>query len=92
MPYLHDGRLPTHHDTVKFFNLVLGLQLTRQEKEDLVAYISYRHPIATMLRARSRSGEGRRLGAAERVSGIREIQVLTTGSFKLGTRCSRRGM
>jgi cytochrome c peroxidase len=38
-PYLHDGRLPTLHDTVEFFNLVLELKLTRQEKEDLVAYL-----------------------------------------------------
>lgn len=38
-PYLHDGRLPTLHDTVEFFNLVLALQLTSQEKEDLVAYL-----------------------------------------------------
>ena len=38
-PYLHDGRLPTLHDTVEFFNLVLSLGLDRQEKEDLVAYM-----------------------------------------------------
>lgn len=38
-PYLHDGRLPTLHDTVEFFNLVLGLDLTKQEKEELVAYM-----------------------------------------------------
>ena len=38
-PYLHDGRCPTLHDVVEFFNLVLELQLTRQEKEDLVAYL-----------------------------------------------------
>ncbi len=38
-PYLHDGRLPTLHDTVEFFNLVLELNLTKQEKEDLVAYL-----------------------------------------------------
>jgi hypothetical protein len=38
-PYLHDGRCPTLHDTVEFFNLVLQLRLTRQEKEDLVAYL-----------------------------------------------------
>ena len=38
-PYLHDGRLPTLHDAVEFFNLVLELGLTRQEKEDLVAYL-----------------------------------------------------
>ncbi len=38
-PYLHDGRLPTLHDTVEFFNIVLQLNLTREEKEDLVAYM-----------------------------------------------------
>ncbi len=38
-PYLHDGRLPTLHDSVEFFNLVLGLGLTRDEKHDLVAYL-----------------------------------------------------
>ena len=38
-PYLHDGRLPTLHDAVEFFNLVLDLDLTRPEKEDLVAYL-----------------------------------------------------
>ena len=38
-PYLHDGRLPTLHDTVEFFNLVLGLDLTKQEKDDLVSYM-----------------------------------------------------
>lgn len=38
-PYLHDGRLPTLHDTVEFFNLVLELELTKQEKDDLVSYL-----------------------------------------------------
>ena len=38
-PYLHDGRCPTLHDTVEFFNLIFELQLTREEKEDLVAYL-----------------------------------------------------
>lgn len=38
-PYLHDGRCPTLHDTVEFFNLVLGLRLTKSEKADLVAYL-----------------------------------------------------
>jgi hypothetical protein len=38
-PYLHDGRCPTLHDAVEFFDLVLELKLTRQEKEDLVAYL-----------------------------------------------------
>jgi len=38
-PYLHDGRLPTLGDAVEFFNLVLQLELNKQEKEDLVAYM-----------------------------------------------------
>lgn len=38
-PYLHDGRCPTLHDTVEFFNLVLELKLSRDEKEDLVAFL-----------------------------------------------------
>ena len=38
-PYLHDGRLPTLHDTIEFFNLVLELKLTASEKDDLVAYL-----------------------------------------------------
>ena len=38
-PYLHDGRLLTLADTVEFFNLVLGLKLSQQEKEALVAYM-----------------------------------------------------
>jgi cytochrome c peroxidase len=38
-PYLHDGRLLTLEDTVEFFNLVLGVQLTQQEKADLVAFL-----------------------------------------------------
>ena len=38
-PYLHDGRAPTLHDVVEFFNLVLELHLTRQEKDDLVAFL-----------------------------------------------------
>jgi len=38
-PYLHDGRCPTLHDVVEFFNLVLELKLSRQEKEDLVSYL-----------------------------------------------------
>ena len=37
--YLHDGRLLTLADTVEFFNLVLGLKLNQQEKDDLVAYM-----------------------------------------------------
>ena len=38
-PYLHDGRLLTLEDTVEFFNLVLELKLTTQEKADLVAFM-----------------------------------------------------
>ncbi len=38
-PYLHDGRLLTLEDTVEFFNLILELNLTNEEKADLVAYL-----------------------------------------------------
>ena len=38
-PYHHDGRLLTLADTVEFFNLVLDLDLTAEEKESLVAYM-----------------------------------------------------
>ena len=38
-PYLHDGRLLTLADTVEYFNLVLGLKLTQEEKDNLVAYM-----------------------------------------------------
>jgi cytochrome c peroxidase len=38
-PYLHDGRLLTLEDTVEYFNLVLGLKLSAQEKDSLVAYM-----------------------------------------------------
>jgi cytochrome c peroxidase len=38
-PYLHDGRLLTLGDCVEYFNLVLGLKLSHQEKDDLVAYL-----------------------------------------------------
>jgi len=38
-PYLHDGRLLTLEDTVEFFNLVLELDLSSQEKSDLVAFL-----------------------------------------------------
>lgn len=38
-PYLHDGRLLTLDDTVEFFNLILELQLTADEKTDLVAFL-----------------------------------------------------
>ncbi len=38
-PYLHDGRLLTLDDTVEFFNLILELKLSDQEKSDLVAFM-----------------------------------------------------
>ena len=38
-PYLHDGRLLTLEDTVEFFNLILELRLTHDEKTDLVAFM-----------------------------------------------------
>jgi cytochrome c peroxidase len=38
-PYLHDGRLLTLEDTVEFFNLVLELKLSKEEKRDLVAFM-----------------------------------------------------
>jgi cytochrome c peroxidase len=38
-PYLHDGRLLTLEDMVEFFNLVLGTNLTAQEKKDLVEFM-----------------------------------------------------
>jgi cytochrome c peroxidase len=38
-PYLHDGRCPTLHDAVEFFNLIFELRLAPEEKEDLVAYL-----------------------------------------------------
>lgn len=38
-PYLHDGRLLTLEDTVEFFNIVLELKLTAEEKKDLTAFM-----------------------------------------------------
>lgn len=38
-PYLHDGRLLTLDDTVEFFNLILELNLTVDEKADLLAFL-----------------------------------------------------
>jgi cytochrome c peroxidase len=38
-PYHHDGRLMTLDDTVEFFNLVLGLKLSDDEKKALVAFL-----------------------------------------------------
>jgi cytochrome c peroxidase len=37
--YLHDGRLLTLEDTVEFFNIVLGLNLSEREKADLTAFM-----------------------------------------------------
>ncbi len=38
-PYHHDGRLLTLEDTVEFFNVVLQLDLSPQERSDLTAYM-----------------------------------------------------
>ena len=38
-PYLHDGRLLTLEDTVVFFDVVLGLDLSEQDRQALVAYM-----------------------------------------------------
>src|SRR5262245_41662463 len=38
-PYFHDGRLLTLEDVVEFFNLVLEVKLTKEEKADLVAFL-----------------------------------------------------
>jgi cytochrome c peroxidase len=38
-PYLHDGRLLTLEDTVEFFNLILELKLSGQEKKDLAEFL-----------------------------------------------------
>jgi cytochrome c peroxidase len=38
-PYLHDGRLMTLEDTVEFFNLILELKLSKEEKEELTAFL-----------------------------------------------------
>jgi cytochrome c peroxidase len=38
-PYFHDGRLLTLEDTVEFFNLILELKLSQDEKSDLVAFL-----------------------------------------------------
>jgi len=38
-PYFHDGRLLTLEDTVEFFNLVLELKLTAEEKHNLVEFM-----------------------------------------------------
>lgn len=38
-PYLHDGRAPTLHDAVLFFDFVLELNLNAAERDDLVAFL-----------------------------------------------------
>jgi cytochrome c peroxidase len=38
-PYHHDGRLLTLDDSVEFFNIVLSLKLSGEEKSDLVSYL-----------------------------------------------------
>lgn len=38
-PYLHDDRLPTLDDAVEFFNIVLELDLSKEEKKALTAYM-----------------------------------------------------
>lgn len=38
-PFLHDGRCLTLEDTVEFFNIVLELRLSGEEKADLVAFM-----------------------------------------------------
>jgi cytochrome c peroxidase len=38
-PFFHDGRLLTLEDTAEFFNLILELKLTSEEKRELVAFM-----------------------------------------------------
>jgi len=38
-PYMHDGRCLTLEDTVEFFNLVQQLNLSAEEKQDLVSFL-----------------------------------------------------
>jgi cytochrome c peroxidase len=38
-PYMHDGRLLTLEDTVEFFNLISEVNLTTEEKADIVAFL-----------------------------------------------------
>ncbi|HKJ98982.1 MAG TPA: cytochrome B6 [Desulfotignum sp.] len=38
-PYMHDGRLLTLEDTVEFFNIVTELNLNKEEKEALTAFM-----------------------------------------------------
>jgi cytochrome c peroxidase len=37
-PYMHDGRCLTLEDTVEFFNLVMSLKLTPEDKRDVVLF------------------------------------------------------
>lgn len=36
---MHDGRCLTLEDRVEFFNLVMELKLTKEEKSDLAAFL-----------------------------------------------------
>lgn len=38
-PYLHDGRCLTLEDAVEFFNMILELKLSTQDKNDLVGFL-----------------------------------------------------
>lgn len=38
-PYLHDGRLLTLEDAIEFFNIIQQLNLSNQEKKDLIAFL-----------------------------------------------------
>ncbi len=38
-PFLHDGRCLTLEDTVEFFNLIMGLELSAGEKQSLVSFL-----------------------------------------------------
>jgi cytochrome c peroxidase len=38
-PYLHDGRLLTLADSVRFFDVVLETKLTEAEEADVVAFL-----------------------------------------------------
>ena len=48
-PYMHDGRLLTLGDTVEFFNLVLGLRLTQQEKDALPSVLHHLQAVQALL-------------------------------------------
>ena len=41
-PFPHDGRLLTLSDNVEFFNVVLGLKLSEQEKQEKKDLVSFR--------------------------------------------------